>query len=280
MSDPLDELTAPDVISSGGEDFSAFAVARWPGLVRLAFGLTSDRRGRGIRLRRAGAAAAGLGLAAIIAAVTVLPSPTAPAPAPAPEEPPLPVTVPASGTAGPGGVFASGTAGGHAWRLAVQDIADPGYRCIPAITINGTDADPVYPSPGNGADVALGAAAPGIGFAFVQVPAAIEALVVDGQERIPAIAATECGLRYRLVGFAFRLGRPPRITAVGARPGWPRRRPATGSASPDWPAVYQLPPVSSGRAATATSPQTDGMWNNVGPASTGAAPEVLASSRG
>ncbi len=261
MSDPLDELTAPDVISSGGEDFSAFAVARWPGLVRLAFGLTSDRRGRGIRLRRAGAAAAGLGLAAIIAAVTVLPSPTAPAPAPAPEEPPLPVTVPASGTAGPGGVFASGTAGGHAWRLAVQDIADPGYRCIPAITINGTDADPVYPSPGNGADVALGAAAPGIGFAFVQVPAAIEALVVD-------------------VGFAFRLGRPPRITAVGARPGWPRRRPATGSASPDWPAVYQLPPVSSGRAATATSPQTDGMWNNVGPASTGAAPEVLASSRG
>ncbi len=43
MSDPLDELAAPDVISSGGEDFSAFAVSRWPGLVRLAFGLTGDR---------------------------------------------------------------------------------------------------------------------------------------------------------------------------------------------------------------------------------------------
>ena len=44
VSDPLDELAAaPDVISSGGEDFSAFAVARWPGLVRLAFGLTGDR---------------------------------------------------------------------------------------------------------------------------------------------------------------------------------------------------------------------------------------------
>ena len=43
MSDPLDELAAPDVISGGGEDFSAFAVSRWPGLVRLAFGLTGDR---------------------------------------------------------------------------------------------------------------------------------------------------------------------------------------------------------------------------------------------
>ena len=43
VSDPLDELAAPDVISGGGEDFSAFAVSRWPGLVRLAFGLTGDR---------------------------------------------------------------------------------------------------------------------------------------------------------------------------------------------------------------------------------------------
>jgi RNA polymerase sigma-70 factor (sigma-E family) len=43
VSDPLDELTAPDVISSGGEDFGAFAESRWPGLVRLAFGLTGDR---------------------------------------------------------------------------------------------------------------------------------------------------------------------------------------------------------------------------------------------
>lgn len=43
VSDSLDELTAPDVISSGGEDFGAFAGSRWPGLVRLAFGLTGDR---------------------------------------------------------------------------------------------------------------------------------------------------------------------------------------------------------------------------------------------
>jgi hypothetical protein len=44
VSDPLDELAgAADVISSGDEDFSAFAVSRWPGLVRLAYGLTGDR---------------------------------------------------------------------------------------------------------------------------------------------------------------------------------------------------------------------------------------------
>lgn len=45
VSDPRDELAAvPDIIATdGAEDFSAFAVSRWPGLVRLAFGLTGDR---------------------------------------------------------------------------------------------------------------------------------------------------------------------------------------------------------------------------------------------
>jgi RNA polymerase sigma-70 factor (sigma-E family) len=45
LSDPRDELAAaPDIITTdGGEGFSAFAVSRWPGLVRLAFGLTGDR---------------------------------------------------------------------------------------------------------------------------------------------------------------------------------------------------------------------------------------------
>ncbi len=233
------------------------------------------RRGRGLRLRRTGAAAGCLGLAGIIAAATLLTPPAAPAP----REPALPVTVPASGTAGPDGVFASGTAGGRAWRLAVQNIADPGYRCIPSITVNGTDADPVYPDPGSGADVALGAAAPGIGFAFVQVPAGIERLVIDGQESLPPIAATVCGLRYRVVGFAYRLAHSPRITAVSARPGWPRLRAATGNASTGWPAVYTLPPITSEPPATATTFQTDGTWNNVGPTSTETAQGVLASGR-
>src|ERR1017187_4889048 len=44
VSDPRDELPVPDIIGSGGEDFSAFAESRWPGLVKRAFGLTGDRR--------------------------------------------------------------------------------------------------------------------------------------------------------------------------------------------------------------------------------------------
>ena len=45
MTNRRDELAAvPDVIGTDGdEDFSAFATSRWPGLVRLAFGLTGDR---------------------------------------------------------------------------------------------------------------------------------------------------------------------------------------------------------------------------------------------
>lgn len=44
VTGPRDELAAADVIDSGGaEEFSAFATSRWPGLVRLAYGLTGDR---------------------------------------------------------------------------------------------------------------------------------------------------------------------------------------------------------------------------------------------
>jgi hypothetical protein len=232
------------------------------------------RRGRGIRLRRAAMAAGGLGVVAIIAAATLLPSP----PAPVPQQPPLPVTVPASGIAGPGGVFASGTADGHAWRLAVQDIADPGYRCIPAITVNGTDAAPVSPDPGNGADVAIGAAAPGIGFAFVQVPDGIEGLIIDGRESVPAIAATVCGQHYRLTGLAYRLKHPPRLTAQYARPGWPKTKRTTEGGSQDWPAVYPLPLISVAPPDVA-GPQIYGLWNYVRVASIRATRALLASGR-
>jgi Sigma-70 region 2 len=352
VSDPLDELAAPDVISSGGEEFSAFAVSRWPGLVRRAFGLTGDRRaaedlaqatlarayvawrrvsrardpdaylrrilvdtssrrfrkqprdppeaareghadlageraalvtapvevpvapvdaiirrGRAIRLRRAGVAAGGLGLAGIIAAVLL----TLPAAPPATARP---APLPASETAGPGGVFARGVADGHAWRLAVQNIADPGYRCIPAITANGTDADPVSPAAGNYADMAPGPAAPGIGFAFLQLPAGVQQVILDGQESLPATTAAACGLRYRVVGFAYRSAHPPQITVIG-RPGWPKLRATTGGTPANWPPVYQLPPI--GSPVTDILSQGDGMWTNVGPTAADTAQGVVAS---
>ena len=43
MTGPRDELAADVIDSGGGEEFTAFATSRWPGLVRLAFGLTGDR---------------------------------------------------------------------------------------------------------------------------------------------------------------------------------------------------------------------------------------------
>jgi RNA polymerase sigma-70 factor (sigma-E family) len=45
VSNPRDEIAAvPDIISADdSEDFKTFAASRWPGLVRLAFGLTGDR---------------------------------------------------------------------------------------------------------------------------------------------------------------------------------------------------------------------------------------------
>ena len=78
------------------------------------------RRGRGVRLRRAGAAVGALALAGIVAVTSLAPRGSQP--------PAVPPAAPAV-TAGPDGVFASGTADGHPWRLAVQNIADPGYRC-------------------------------------------------------------------------------------------------------------------------------------------------------
>jgi hypothetical protein len=232
------------------------------------------RRGRGIRLRRAGAVAGGLVLAGVVAGAALLTPPKTAGP----QEPPLPVTVPVSGAAGPGGVFASGTADGRPWRLAVQNIADPGYRCIPAITVNGTDANLVSPNPGSSGDVALGAAAPGIGFGFVQVPAKIQALIIDGQESVPAIAATVCGQHFRLVGLAYRLTHPPRLTAVLARPGWSGTKASTGNAAPNWPTVYQLPAINTA-APPPGAPQTAGIWNNVSSAVTAPVRAVLATGK-
>jgi hypothetical protein len=215
------------------------------------------RRGRARRLRRAGAVAGGLGLAGIIAAATLLTPPRA-----APPHPPLPVTVPASGIAGAGAVFASGTADGHAWRLAVENVANPGYRCLPAITVNGTDANLVQPNPRNYAAVALGPAAPGFGFAYVQLPADVTGIVLDGQESIPAVTATACGLRYRLAGFAYRLAHPPRVTAAGAQ------------------ASYQLPSVGSLGTTTAAAGQNYGVWTNVGTPGAETEQGIVASGRG
>ncbi len=200
---------------------------------------TIIRRGKHIRMRRTGAALSAVGLAGILAVTSLAlrggPQPTVPAAAPAV-------------TAGPNGVFAHGTADGHPWRLAVQNIADPGYTCLPAITINGTDADPVYPEPDSSAVVALGSARPGVGFAFVQLPADISGIVVNGEESVPAVTAAACGLQYHVAGFAYSLAKPLWVTETNPPPG---RSP-----------VFTMPLVSTQPPSTATTPETPGLWIN------------------
>lgn len=169
------------------------------------------RRGRGVRLRRAGAAVGTLALAGIVAVTSLALRGSQPSA--------VPPAAPAV-TAGPDGVFASGTADGHPWRLAVQNIADPGYRCLPAIVLNGTDADPVSPAPGNAASVALGQAVRGVAFAFIQLRARVGGVIVNGDQNVPAVTVNACGHRYRLVGFSYSLAGPLRITLAKPYPGW------------------------------------------------------------
>src|SRR5580704_6602802 len=128
------------------------------------------RQGKRSRLRRTGAAVGGLALAGIIAVAALAGHGTLGPPAAPAASSPAPAAA--------GGIIAHGVVNGQAWRLAAQNIADPGYACVPAITLNGTDADPVYPDPVSAAVMAPG---PGTGFGFVQLPADVSGIVVNGQ---------------------------------------------------------------------------------------------------
>jgi hypothetical protein len=200
------------------------------------------RRGRGIRLRRAGAVVGALGLAGVIAAAALHGS----------QQPTVPPAAPAI-TAGPDGVFASGSADGHPWRLAVQNIADPGYPCLPGITINGTDADWVYPDPGDKGVVGLGPALPGYGFGFIQLPADISGVTVNGRHSVPAVTVVACGDRYHVVGFAYSLAEPLQVTVTNPPPGWSR--------------VMTMPVVSIQPPSPASTPENPGLWIDTGSAS-------------
>jgi hypothetical protein len=176
--------------------------------------------------------------------------------------PAAPAAAPAI-TAAPGGVFARGTTNGHPWRLAVQNIADPGYSCLPAIVLNGTDADPVYPKPATAAVIALGPGEPGVGYAFVQLPNAINAIVVNGDVSVPAVTVAACGLRYHVAGFAYSLAKPLRVTVANPPPGWPP--------------VFTMPEVSIQPPGRNTTPENPGLWLNMNTALAEAAQGTLAS---
>jgi len=199
------------------------------------------RRGRHVRLRRAWTTVAALGVAAVVAVTA-----TAVHGSPQLAGPTSSATVP-GGPVVPGGVFARGTADGHSWQLSVQDIADPGYTCVPAITINGTDADPLSQNPSGGAAVTLGPADPGTAFAYLIAPAGIKEISVNGGLVRP-VTATACGIQYRLVGFAYPLTGLLRITAILA----------SGSRQ----AVLTVAAATTVPQPTAATPQVEGIWDN------------------
>jgi hypothetical protein len=105
----------------------------------------------------------------------------------------------------------------------------------------------------------------------VQLPAEVRRVDLDSQESLPATTATACGLRYHVVGFAYRLAHPPQITVTG----WQKPRATADGAAATWPPVYQLPPSS--QPVTDSITQGDGIWTNVGTTGAETARGVVAS---
>lgn len=156
------------------------------------------------------------------------------------------------------GTFAQGSVAGHGWRLAVQNIAAAGAQCQPAVTVNGMDADPLYPGPpratpvGDPAFLAPGVSMPGAGLAFIRVPAdtawvwlepgSIAGLALG----MRPVEVTSCGERFRLVGFAYPLAGTLRIHASFTSDG----------------GLYTAPTALSYPQPSLADPQVDGVWQD------------------
>jgi hypothetical protein len=180
-----------------------------------------------------------------------------------------------AGTAGPGGVFAEGGADGHRWQLAVQDIAASGSGCQPGVTLDGNDADPLFPHPamptpvGSLAFMRPGSAMPGVGFAIIRVPADVSWVWLDPGPvtglmlGLPSVTITACGERFRLVGFAYPLASTLRIDASTA----------TRSLR------YTVPRALSAPQPSLAAPQIDGVWQDMDTAHARVAITTLAAGR-
>ena len=253
MSEPRDELADADIISSGGDqDFGAF----WT---------------RAIRSRWTRLAAVPV-LVGLVAAAVLLTPRSHHAVRLTPPGQQVAITNTTTGLGS--GAFAAGTAAGRAWQLIVQDIANPGLRCLPGVSVNGNDAEPLFADPhplrqtpvGAPAFVTLGSELPGAGFAFIQVPADADWLwaepVGSFQLGVAPVTVTACGQQFRLVGFAYPLTATLRIHVSF------RGRPA-GS--------YTVPTALSAPQTSLDDPQVDGLWQSLDPAQGTVASATIAS---
>jgi hypothetical protein len=244
-----DQAAAADIISSGDSRFAAIRLH--PRLARWL-----------VRLRWPGIAAAAAAAVAVLT-LTAHHRPGQPAP----------VLVTNMAVSGKGGVFAEGTAGSLRWHLAVQNIADPGYPCLPGVTVNGTDADPVSSvlhSPlesaiGNPAFISPGSVLPGAGIAFVQLPSDADRLwlnPVDGlQLSTTPVTVTACGQQFRLAGFAYPLAASLQMHVDFA-----------GGAA----GAFTAPPSFSDPQPILAEPQVDGLWQDMDSTHAQMATQVLA----
>lgn len=163
-------------------------------------------RGQGIRLRRRVLTAGTAIAAVVVVAAAAYFNRAAPA---------QPIRLNPPNPAAPGGVFASGTADGRKWALAVRNIAArPGTpSCLPAVMFNGRYGDVLYqaqpgtPPFGNPALLARIPGFPGIGVIFTQVAVGDGRLVgtFPGRGSVTArpVLVRACGRSFNLAGYAF-----------------------------------------------------------------------------
>jgi hypothetical protein len=175
-------------------------------------------RGRAVRTRRrivaACLAAAAAAAAVLLAVPAVLPGSglvngTA-------------VTMDSPNPAAPGGVFASGTADGTPWRLALRNIADPGLGCLPAVLLNGRHADLLSTRVDKLGPVGyLGflTLLPWLhnaGFGFILVRPGVTSVTIqlaNGSEvTAQTIGVNRCRAPFHLAGFAYADAVPTRVT--------------------------------------------------------------------
>jgi hypothetical protein len=174
------------------------------------------RRYRAARTRRVSAVAGGAAVLAAAVAVLVLRGPAGPAGKPAGLSSP-------PGT----GVFATGTANGRRWSLSAVNLAEPGYRCLPGVVVNGRDGDLLQPGflPGLGiGNVAFLAPEPGrpaAGFAFLWLRPGVSGVTArlgDGTRLdLRPVTVSVCGQGFRLAGFRWPRQGVTRISARSAQ---------------------------------------------------------------
>lgn len=239
------DVPAPDVIGDGDEDSGL--LVRWPWLKKSGIIIGSLLAATVVVV-----AAAGLPGSHPASAARTAPR------SPHHDQPPVTISSTMADKVQADGTFAEGTVAGRSWQMAVQNVAGASGQCQPAVTVNGMDADPLYPGPpketpiGDPAFMAPGASLPGAGFAFIRVPADTAWVWLDPSAigglmlGMAPLTVTSCGERFRLVGFAYPLSGTLRIH----------------DSAPAASGLYTAPTALSDPQLSLADPQVDGIWQD------------------